>query len=307
MKDKIKEVVKKHLGSKPSSIEKTEEGLVHETYSFTAGGEDYIIQFAGDDHEHHDSLDHCLKMYELLANTVPVPEAVTGEVQEIDGEKYIIVEKIEGKTAEQDINPEKVRTAGKYLAKIHDFTELEKPGWIVFENGLEVEEFEDGGLKQYKLRKIGEKLETLRDAGFEELADRLEEFFEENEAVFPEEFTPVICHDDYTPDNVLYSGDKLTGVIDFDFAYAGHAERNLVKAANSFWMHDPGADWDIRETFYNGYREERPVSEDFDRLEPFYRVETLVQLIAGLIGIGELSEEEIEFYKGEILGELEKE
>ena len=77
--------------------------------------------------------------------------------------------------------------------------------------------------------------------------------------------------------------------------------RNIVHSANAFWMHDPGADWNIRKIFYKGYKEEKEFDEDFYELEPIYRVQTLIELIAGMIKMDELNEEEIEFYEEKIV------
>ena len=300
---KAEKAVKQVFDTEAQEIQEISEGLKHETYRATVDGKEYIIQFSGDEYDDHASLKHCLNMYELLSDTVKVPQAVTREVQEINGQKYTVVEKLEGESGEKNISPEKTRKAGKELAKIHNHTTLEKEGWIEFTSeGLEIVEFEEGNLKNHYLTELEGKLEILREEGLEELADKVQNFIEKRKEDWPENFTPVICHDDFTPDNTIYLDGEVNGIIDMDYAFSGLDTRNIVKAANSFWMHDPVKDWP-REKFYKGYSEERPLPENFSELEELFRVETLVQLVASLIDMEVLSEDQIEFYEERILEE----
>ena len=304
---KAVKAVEKTFDQRPENIEKIEEGLIHETFSIKVDGKDFILQFSGKDEENHSPLEHCLQMYNLLEDTVPVPEPVTGEVQVLDGQEYIIVEKIEGESGEQNIDPEKTFNAGKTLGKIHSYTELGKEGWIKpGRDKTEVTKFKEKTLKRKKLSELEGKIEVFEEKGLENLAEKLKAFTESFGEVFPQEFRPVLVHDDFTPDNTIFQGNEVSGVIDMDYAYSGLDVRNLVKSGNAYWMHDPGADWDIRETFYEGYREERDLPENFETLEKFFRVETLAHLVAGMLELDELSKREKHFYRKELLKELEQ-
>ncbi len=134
------------------------------------------------------------------------------------------------------------------------------------------------------------------------MSDLFDQFVE----TLPEEFRPVFCHNDYSPDNVLFEGETVTGIVDFDRATANDGQRALVKAGNCFWMHDPDADWNVRESFYDGYRELRELDGSFERNEPFYRVETLTNIVAGLLDMDELTEHEMEFYSEQISEAVER-
>lgn len=139
----------------------------------------------------------------------------------------------------------------------------------------------------------------------EELGESVEKFVEDNTDKLPEQFQPVLTHTDYSPDNVLWKDGEITGVIDWDYARSSYAVRDLVNSANAFWMNDPGADWDIRETFYQGYQEIREPEESFEQEEKFYRVETLASLTAGLLRMDALDQREQEFYREEMMQEIE--
>ena len=314
MTEPVHEAVEKTFGKSPESVERIEEGLIHETFSVDFKGEEFIVQFSSKDEENHSALEQCLKMYELLQGTVPVPGTVTKKIQEIDGRKFTVVKNIDGASGEQNISPQKTREAGRKLAKIHDFKKFENEGWIKFNGGknpqnllenLEIIEFREESLKRKKLSELEEKIETFSEEGLEELAEETRKFIEEYGELFPEEYTPVLVHDDFTPDNIIYREETISGIIDFDYAYSGLDVRNIVKSANAFWMHDPGAERDIRQNFYEGYSEGRPLPEEFEKLEKFFRVETLVHLIGSMIELDELESDELDFYREEILNELE--
>jgi Ser/Thr protein kinase RdoA (MazF antagonist) len=297
---KVEKAVEKVLGQEPDEVDELSEGLKHETFSVKLGDQEYIVQFSGEDLDQHNPLEQCINFYRLLKDTVPVPEIVTEKIQKIEGEKFIIVENVKGESLEQNIDQEKTRKAGEELANIHSFTEFDKTGWIEFEDkGLKVHQFKEGNLKQYKLDELEAKLEIFREEGLTELADEIEEYIKNNQDIYPEKFTPVICHDDFSPDNTIYKNGEITGIIDFDYAYSGLPARDLVKAANCYWMHDPGREWP-REKFYEGYSEERPLPANFEEKEEFFRIETLVYLISGMIELGELNQDEINFYKGKL-------
>lgn len=314
MHDEIVSIAKRELGEPPFEVTAVEEGLLHETYVLDCDGSEYVLQFASDaDDDREDALRRGLNCYVVLRDSeVPVPAVVTEEVKEFDGRRYALVEKLSGETGERDVSPRRVRNAGRHLAKIHDATEFDSAGWIRFEDrSPSVREFRDGGLKQRILRSVADSTSVLRDGGLETAGKAVERVFDRTDEFLPDElppddFRPVLCHDDYSPDNVLFRGDEVTGIVDFDRAYAGHDHRDLVKAANCFWMHDPCSDWDVRAAFYDGYREVNELDRAFKRHEPLYRLETLAGIVAGLLDIDELSDYEREFYAARILDAVER-
>lgn len=309
MKDDVASIVERELGETPDRVERIEEGLLHESYEIRAGDAVYVLQFASDaDDERRDSLRRGLGCYRLLKDSgIPVPRVVTEGVTESDGRRYGLVEKLPGETGETAVSPERCLDAGRYLARIHDARRFETAGWIRFE-GREptVEAFEEGGLREWLLRTVRERSRELQAGGMEEAGSAVERAFEHLNRGLPASVSPVLCHDDFTPDNALFRDEEVTGVLDFDRAYAGDAQRDLVKTANGFWMHDPTADWGVRARVYEGYREVADLDPSFERNEPGYRVETLAGTVAGMLAIGELSEYEREFYAGRILNAVDR-
>lgn len=309
MDDKIVSIAKREFGEPPAEVTQVEEGLLHETYQLDCGGDEYVLQFASDaDDDREDALRRGLNCYVLFQDSeVPVPAVVTEEVKEFDGRRYALVEKLSGETGERDVSPERVRNAGRHLAKIHDAKQFDGAGQIRFEDrDPSVGRFREDGLKQWILRNVEDSVSVLKEGGLETAGKAVERVFDRADEFLPEDFQPVLCHDDYSPDNVLFRDDEVVGILDFDRAYAGHDHRDVVKAANCFWMHDPCSDWDVRAEFYDGYRRVNELDRSFDRHEPLYRVETLAGIVADLLDMDELSDYEREFYAARILDAVER-
>lgn len=307
--DDVAAIVEAELGSAPERVERVEEGLLHETYLVDCGGDEYVLQFGSDREDgRRDSLRRGHFWYVALADSpVPVPDVVTETPRTREGRTYTLVERLPGETGHLDLSPERTRDAGRSLARVHDAWRFDRSGWIRIEDGRpSVDPFEAGSLTGRIRHAVGENARTLRDEGLERAGDAVESLFDRVGAALPEVFRPVLCHDDFSPDNVLYEGDEVTGIVDFDRAYAGHHQRDLVAAGNAFWMHDPGADWDVRATLYEGYREVRPLGRSFERNEPRYRVETLAETVAGCLELDVFSGDEREFYDERIVEAVER-
>jgi len=299
----VKSIAERELGEQPSSVEEIEEGLKQETYRLEIGDEKYILQLSDKLEEGDNDLERNIKAYQLLEDTeIPVPDLVTKELHRYKDDsqewKYYISECLPGKSLESQMTPELTRESGKILAKLHNFQSYDKAGWLLpEENGFSVVPFEEGSFKEYVLQNWRESIETFEDEGWDELTEKSRNFLETYGEQLPEDIEPVFCQDDFSTQNIMVEDGKITGIIDFDMAHAGHNQRDLVKAANGFWMIDPGEDTEIRENLYEGYRQEKELEEDFDQNEPIYRVETLSGLVAGLMRMNHFNDFEKNFYK----------
>jgi Ser/Thr protein kinase RdoA (MazF antagonist) len=309
MKDEIVSIAQRELGEPPVRVEQVEEGLLHETYELSCDGGEYILQFSSNrEKDQEDALRHGLNCYIMLQNSeIPVPGIVTETVRKSNDRRYTLVEKLPGESGKLDISPKRVRNAGRYLAKIHNVRSFDSSGWIRFEDrDLFVHEFQEGSLKQWIMRTIVENVGTLQEGRVETAGNEVERVFGHVGEDLPDNFDPVLCHNDFTPDNLLFQDCEVLAILDFDRAYSSHNQRDVVKAANCFWMHDPCVDWNIRAKFYEGYGEVNELDDSFEQNEPLYRVETLAGTVAGLLTMDELSEYEKEFYSERILETIER-
>jgi Ser/Thr protein kinase RdoA (MazF antagonist) len=306
--NEIPSILEREVGTEPTEIVQIHDGFHHETYAVQCGETSYILQCSDPDEQGRERLRHGLNWYlRLQESPISVPEVVTETPGTLGEREYTLVEKIRGESGELAITPERVRNAGQYLATIHAEESFERPGQLQFENGgPTVSPFEEGSVAEWREQRLDETLQTFEDWEMTTAAEALKRVRPEIVDELPTAFQSVLCHNDFSPDNLIFVDDTVTGVIDFDLAYAGHSHRDIVKAANGIWMHDPGADWDVRETFYEGYRTERPLDDGFDTEEPRYRVGTLASTIAGMLDSGGLSAYEQDFYTERIVEAVER-
>lgn len=294
----IEAVIERELGDTAVITEKIDEGLMQDTYEIRFRGEDYILQISPPNTDNEASLKRGLECYRLLGRSeIPVPEPVTDEVGEFQDRKYVIVEKLPGASGKLDISPERVRHAGRILAKIHNVETFENAGRLQFDDhGLSIGEFSEGSLEEWQAKHVRTTLDRTRGSELEAVATEIDRLRDADLLEHQQDFEPVLCHNDYSPDNVVFLDGEITGIVDFDLAYAGDPQWDIVKAANGFWMHDPCTDWNVRETFYEGYQDVNPLGNTFDENEQRIRVKTLAKTVSGMLERGKLSDYEKEFY-----------
>ena len=298
----LQSVIAEELGESAVITDHLEEGLINETYRVEHAGTAYIMQVSPSD----ENLSRGLQCYRLFSRTdLPVPQVVTETVRTRDGIQYTIVEALPGETAHLDISPERADAAGNALAKIHEAVSVERPGWLRFDDGVSTTTFAEGSLRAWRLRKVRDNARYMRENGMDAAGLAVADHFDEITAMpSTEAGEAVLCHNDFSPDNLLFENDTLTGIIDFDHAYAGDRYRDLAKSAVGFWMHQPDADWNVHEMVYEGYRSVAELDEHFADNEPAYRAESLAVTLGGMARLGELTEDEKEFYTDEILAAL---
>lgn len=291
-------VVERTFGVAPECVECAERGRLHDTYFVDAAGTAAVVQFVSEREDAAHSLRVGTNCYRLFRDTpVPVPEVLSDGVETYDGQEYAVVDRLPGASAEGEVTPAQMRAAGRTLARIHACgPTFDALGRLRFETDEPVVDpaFQPN-YRAWLLGELDHNLATLREAGFEAV-DAIAALFDDEGDRLPTSVEPVLCHDDFSPENVVFDGDEVTGVLDFDRAYAGHDARDVVKAVNAAWLDDPVADWPDRESFYGGYRSVRDLPANFDRVEPLYRVESLVAPVAGMLELGAFSDSEASFY-----------
>jgi Ser/Thr protein kinase RdoA (MazF antagonist) len=76
-------------------------------------------------------------------------------------------------------------------------------------------------------------------------------------AMLPPPDGPCIIHMDYRPGNILLAHGRITGLIDFESARGGSAERDFCKIKEELWDIDPHT----RQPFLDGYQAVRPLPD----------------------------------------------
>ena len=293
---KINEIAERELEEQPESVEEIVGGLMNKTLRLKYGEESYILQVNDktEAHEMENNL-NCFKFFK--DSRLPVPVTVTDEVKEYDSSHYIIVEDLKADSLNEDISPENSRASARYLAYIHDYKSFEKAGWWDWEDGKpEIIGFPDGSLKGRIRDNLEDNLEFFREEDIDWLVEVAERFLNDYMDLVPTEFEPVFVHHDYNPGNILVENSEVVGILDFDYAHASHGQRDLVKAANNFWLRG-GVE---RQDIYDGYREVQELDESFEENEPVYRLETLIDVLKAMLELDNMTVEEAQEYRDNI-------
>lgn len=304
MSDIAREIASRELGAAPAAIEYIEHGWRKDTYRIETDSGPYILQLSADGNCQIEALRRCLNCYQLLGPTpVPVPRPVTDTVGSYGDRHYLLVECRPGTAAQLDVSLERARAGGKCLAQIHAVRSFENCGSLHVKNGeFAVKTISANSYRSYRHERGREVAIGLAEYGMEMAGNAVKSCLERHGSVIPETVEPVFCHGDFTPDNLLYEGSTVTGVVDFDEALSDAPIWELTRAATAFWLHDPGPESRLREACYAGYLAERPGHREvLDRVEPLYRVLTLARGVYGLLDSRGCDTGEKEFFRARIL------
>ncbi len=169
-------------------------------------------------------------------------------VQEVAGRPACLIEFLSGVSPTRPI-PAQARAAGGALARLHlaarDFPhERQNP-------------FDLAGLRAL-LSRIGGRCDDLLPG----LADAVEGLADEATSTGLDQLPHGIVHADAFPDNLLFEGDRVSGVIDFYFACSDSYAWDFA-VTHSAWCFDDAGTIDPRlsEALASGYEEQRPFDE----------------------------------------------
>ncbi|MBO4644783.1 MAG: homoserine kinase [Alphaproteobacteria bacterium] len=182
----------------------------------------------------------------------PLPVATkTGEtLSPLCGKKACLTTFLNGKSVTK-ILPEHCAELGQAMAKMHlagqNFSGFRK-------NDLSVDGWE------VLLGKIGKEADTITDGLFNEMT----EVFRTVKSLFPAGLPQGVIHADLFPDNVFFTDDKLSGIIDFYFACNDALVYELAVCLNA-WCFDQDT-WDFNpakaKNMIEEYNRVRPLSAE---------------------------------------------
>lgn len=147
--------------------------------------------------------------------------------------------------------------AGQYLGKLHRDFSLDEFGRFNYDSTKQ-ELFLNGGSWINVFMEIMERqFDEFQYEPYKELIPVAQETLQDNLNLINGDFQPVLVHQDYDPRNILVKRDKITGIVDWERAIAGHKEYDLFKAEKRF-VDDNFQSRKIRENLRKG---------DFQRLQ----------------------------------------
>lgn len=289
----IMEILAKHLDVKVLDIKRITEGFTHYLYDCRCELRDgsiknYIVRISFNTKETTDLAKELLVIETYARRGIPVPVIYGFDIQHtLFNFDYMVMEKFEGQPLKQIMDTisakEKKHIAkqvGELLRKIHSI-ELETFGdftrhGLKKDDDFSFRQSEDAPIMDAWKRKMLKDtfhslsgLMTFDILTSEQCHDIMEYIYTQKKLIKSEK--SVLIHGDFHADHILMkdTGDGwiITGLVDFEFAFASAPEYDFIKLHRTGMLEDAV----FLEGLIDGYGKEN-ISPDFDAIVEFYRV-----------------------------------
>jgi aminoglycoside phosphotransferase (APT) family kinase protein len=220
-------------------------------------------------------------LYNLISSKIKIPVPTVHSIdtsKKILKKNYLLLSRIPGvemNTAyKRSGNVNLIKEAGSILAKLHSI-KLPSYGWIV--NTKISPKF--SSWKDFIFYDLGKKLAKLSKITSIKKAfiNKSLQYIEDNKNLLKISSEPCLLHKDYHSSHIFANSKKITGIIDIEWAIAGHNEMDLIKSC--WWMSDECND--IEKPFLQGYKKYGTISKKFSKRRKLYELTLLI----GLIGL----------------------
>jgi aminoglycoside phosphotransferase (APT) family kinase protein len=199
----------------------------------------------------------------MKKTSVLVPGVIiTDTSKKIINYNYAILKRVLGEELGESKNKKLVKEAGKILAEIHTI-KFDSFGWIVgkkiepkFKKWVDFLEFD----LKHKIKKAKSKLPK-------KLVVDILDYFERNKELLDIVTVPSLLHKDYSYAHIIVDK-EINGIIDWEWAIAGHHEFDLVKSL--LWMFEK--DKKREKIFLSGYKKQGKLSKDFEKRRKIYEL-----------------------------------
>ena len=195
-------------------------------------------------------------MKNLFDKSFPSPEPIINKngnyVSEILNKKAAIISFLSGRS-KKNLSPENCRSVGMQAAKLHTIT---KNLSVRRENRLSVNSWRNFYKKVQKdCSKIHPNLSKIIETNLDEI-----------ETNWPKNIPAGIIHADLFSDNIIFNGDKLTGIIDFYFSCYDFYAFEIAICINALCFEGQKENLSFNVTkakkFIDGYTSIRKLSEE---------------------------------------------
>ena len=286
-KNHIYSIIRKAFpGSKIRSFHRSPVAQVNWVYKVQLNDPDRAVIVRVSPEHHPWKTEKEKKIYKLLSKVdVPVPDFLhVDSSKKIIPHNYQIMECLPGerlRTVIEKFPHEKDKLyfeLGKTLGKIHS-VKLDKFGWIHSEQE-HMPAKSDSWKEVFMLMCIDELLE-ISQPKFLELAPYIKDYIDFNQHLLDIDVAPQLLHNDFFIDNILMhnSGNKweISGIIDFEWAFAGHNEFEIAKVISQMLLDYPSHEYKPEaKGFFRGYRKYSRISRDFEKRRPLYTLHHLL-------------------------------
>ncbi len=263
MKTKVGGILKGiYTDSSVSSIKRFKKGMINETYDVKVDGKAVVVRIYPSDFWKAKKEKY---LYGLIRKKtdVPVPKIIAL------GRDYLVMSKIEGKELSLR-NKALVIEAGELLAKIHSI-KFPYYGWIInkeikpkYRNWIDFLNYDI----RLKSRKIPGR--------YNQLKKKVKDIVDDNKVLLDIKSKPCLLHKDYHSSHIIASENKINGIIDIEWAIAGHNEFEVAKTCT--WMFDKKPE--SEKIFLQGYEKYGNLSKDFIQRKKVYKLIVLLSSLS---------------------------
>ncbi len=206
--NKIEEILSKYNLGKLDSFKGIEEGIENTNYFLLVNKKKFILtvyekRVKSDDLPFFSNLMSSLNKASFKC-PAPISNNKNKTITDFEGKKLMIVSFLEGK-AKQNLSPANCKSVGSEVAKMHELTKKLK---LNRQNDLSVNSW----------RKLFNSVKDKCKNIHKDLPRLIEDNLNDVEKNWPKNLPRGIIHADLFHDNIFFTKDKFSGVIDFYFS-----------------------------------------------------------------------------------------
>lgn len=207
---------------------------------------------------------------------IPIPEILAvDDTKKILPNAYMLMSKIDGIEIDKNYRKYKnksiFRKAGELLAKIHSI-KFHHYGWIM-DNEIRpaFPRWHDFVWHDFYTKMCN--IKTIRS--LKPLLPQIEGMLGRYSPLLNTKQLPCLLHKDYHCSHILTKKDRITGIIDVEWAIAGHNENDFMKM--ELWAFQKRKK--ARQEFFRGYRKNGHISSDYKDRKKLYELWHWVSMI----------------------------
>lgn len=258
-------------------IEELESLSSHSVYDVRVDGERAVCKVAGEDGEDAVALDAALLEYVHRETSVPVSRVVRS------GTDHFLASWVAGETYDGGMShvrrTQRLTHAGAMLARLHEAVEFDAHGRFTVETLPRDQCGPIGGVSLDAVGRWDEMLRSIVGRWRRDLPDRFVEvggavysFVGDHRWLFADE-PATLVHGDYAGHNLLFDGDDVAAVLDWELAFSGAGEFDLCRAEQVLFggEYPTEPDGALREALWGGYESVRPPDAESEARRAVYR------------------------------------
>ncbi|MFC1722980.1 aminoglycoside phosphotransferase family protein [Nanoarchaeota archaeon] len=211
----------------------------------------------------------------MQKHDIPVPKIVDYEL-----DNYVLTEAAEGETlteAKKHLSKQEInvlfRDFGRVLGRIHEIT-FDKFGDTIDGKNVTISKEYGAGpfdtWKEFHDAIVAHRLSYFEHTPFSHLVPKIKAYFD-NSKLLDFKATPRLLHIDLNQKNIFVKDNKISCIIDFDGAFIGHNEEELMRTASANFDNK-----ELEDHFFLGYQEHIRLDEGYQERRPFYYLSRLL-------------------------------